>query len=95
MLREWEIGVYFNSGMYYGETYKIMLDNLLLLVNEERQPLAPAEFTAGWYYGLSGHDKEDKILQCYEPDNELTNLLYDGMEAYIAGDNKSGSAKIA
>ena len=37
----------------------------------------------------------DKILHCYEPDNKLTNLLYDGMEAYIAGDYKSGSAKIA
>ena len=81
--------------MYSGELYKIFLDSLPLDINQERQPLAPAEFTAGWYYGLSGHDKKDKILQCYEPDNKLTDLLYDGMEAYIAGDNKTGSAKIA
>ena len=37
----------------------------------------------------------DKILECYKPDNKLTNLLYDGMEAYIAGDYKSASEKIA
>ena len=81
--------------MYVGETEKIFLDSLPLLVSQERQPLAPAEFTAGWYYGLSGHDKKDKIIHCFEPDNNLTNLLYDGMEAYIAGDYKSGSEKIA
>ena len=74
----------------------LWLNNILLqFVDEERKPLAPAEFTAGWYYGLSGHDKRDKILNCYEPDNKLTNLLYDGMEAYIAGDHKSGGEKIA
>ena len=35
-LREWEKGVYFNSGMCSGEMYKIYLDGLPLLVDQER-----------------------------------------------------------
>ena len=40
----------------------------------------PAEFFAGWYYGLSGHDKRDKIIDCYEPDDKITGLLNQSMQ---------------
>ena len=55
--------------------------------SENRHQYAPAEFIAGRYYGLSGHDKRDKIYECFEADTqELTNKLYDSMESYIDGD---------
>ena len=61
----------------------------------DRQAYAPAEFIAGWYYGLSGHDKRAKVHECFVADRKLTNKLYNAMESYIAGDRKSGDAFMA
>ena len=95
-IREWKEGVYFNTGMFFGAVEKVFLDNAPAeeLTAPGRDPLAPAEFSAGWYYGLSGHDKRDKVLECYEKNPHLTNKLYDAMEAYIAGDTKKGDTKM-
>ena len=60
-----------------------------------RDPYAPAQFTAGWYYGIAQKDKRDDILDCFKTDEDLTNTLYNAMEAYIAGDTTSGDAKIS
>ena len=53
----------------------------------DRDQKAPAEFIAGWYYGSwAQEDKRDYIIGCYKPNEDLTNTLYDAMEAYIKGD---------
>ena len=41
-LREWEQGVFYNSGMFAGQIGKVYLDNL------PQVPEVPAEFFAGW-----------------------------------------------
>ena len=48
--------------------------------------MAPAQFATGWLYGVTQEDKEYDILSCYTQNEDLTNSLYDAMEAYIAGD---------
>jgi hypothetical protein len=57
---------------------------------EDRDEAAPAQFIAGWFYGIEGEDKRDYILGCYKADEDLTNTLYDAMEAYIKGDESTG-----
>jgi len=61
---------------------------------EDRDATAPAQFVAGWYYGVIGDDKRDYIIDCYQMNDDLTNALYDGMEAYIAGDQETGDSKM-
>ena len=56
---------------------------------------APAQFVAGWLYGVDGWDKRDYIIGCYQSNDDLTNALYDAMEAYIAGDQKTGDSKMS
>ena len=65
-----------------------------LLQTTGRDPQAPAQFTAGWYYGIAQEDKRDDLMQCYQTDSNLTDTLYDAMEAYIAGDSETADAKI-
>ena len=89
-LKEWEEGVFFNSGMFAGQIEKFFLD-----FKPERDPIAPARFIAGWYFGLTIDDYVEYILECYEPNEDLTNALYDGMEAYMSGDIVTGETKMA
>ena len=77
------------AGLYPPKTKEYEQDR------DDRQPYAPAEFIAGRYYGLSGHDKRDKIHECFKADKELTDKLYDSMESYIGGDLESGDALMA
>ena len=60
-----------------------------------RDPYAPAWFTAGWYDGITDENFINVIFNCYQPDNDLTNALFDAMEAQIAGDTASGDALMA
>ena len=49
------------------ENYTHSANNAIMTDGTDRDPtLAPAEFYAGWYYGLSGDDKRDKVVECYE-----------------------------
>lgn len=48
--------------------------------------MAPAKFAAGWYYGITGEDERRTIKNCFQINDELTNLLYDAMAAYVRGD---------
>ena len=58
--------------------------------------MAPALFLAGWYYNLAFNVGESNYIKvCYEPNEDLTNTLYDAMEAYIDGDSQTGDAKMA
>ena len=52
----------------------------------KRDPQTPGYFISGWYYGVTNETKMDDILGCYKESEDLTNTLYDAMEAYIAGD---------
>jgi len=56
--------------------------------------MAPAQYIAGRFYGVEGEDKRDYILDCYKTVDDLTDTLYDGMEAYIKGDVATGEAKM-
>ena len=86
---EWEEGVFFNSGMFAGQLGKIFLDNAPAeqLSASNRDAMAPAQFAAGWFDGISHEDKRDDLYKCYSKNDDLTNALYDAMEAYIAGDS--------
>ena len=57
--------------------------------------MAPALFIAGWYFNLTLEGEVNYIKECYEPNEDLTNALYDAMEAYIDGDTQTGDAKMA
>jgi hypothetical protein len=84
--------------MFFGQFEKIFVD-----ANEQYPPTskgslrdntAPAQFSAGWYYGVSTEDKRDQILECFTESDGLTNTLYDAMEAHIAGDDKTADEKM-
>ena len=55
---------------------------------------APVYFAAGWYFGVTSIDKRYDILACMERRDDLTNNLYDAMEAYISGNSKNGDQKM-
>ena len=38
---------------------------------------------------------EAVIIDCFKPDEKLTNALYDSFAAYDQGDNETGDAKFA
>ena len=98
-VKEWEQGVFFNSGMYVGDVEKIFLDNApqswrTFMSDTTRDPTAPAQYMAGWFYGVSQEDDRDEIMQCFKQSDDLTNKLYDAMEAFASGDHKSGDEMI-
>ena len=71
------------------------VEKYFLSIEPIRYEMAPALFIAGWYMELNQHGDQDHILPCYEPNEDLTNALYDAMEAYIDGDTQTGDAKMA
>jgi len=60
----------------------------------KRDSSAPSQFVSGWLYGTTLMDKRMDIMKCYKVSDDLTNTLYDAMEAYISGDQKTGDAKM-
>ena len=92
VIREWSQGVFFNSGMFTGQIEKIILDNA---PKPERDQRAPELFIEGWYGGFSGVYLEDYLDQCFVQNAELTDTLYDAMEAYINNDPVTGDQKMA
>ena len=71
------------------------LEKQFLSVDPIRLEIAPASFIAGWYYNLTLDNKVKYIEQCYTPNEDLTNALYDSMEAYMKGDTQTGDEKMA
>ena len=73
--------------MNNGQFQKLYFDNTPVdyLSFEYDEKYDPADFYAGWYYGLSGHDKRDKIHDCYEPNEKLSAKFNEGIEAALAG----------
>ena len=43
---------------------------------------------------MTSEDRTDELLECYKPSDDLTNTLYEAMEAYIQGDKSAGDAKM-
>ena len=63
---------------------------------KKRMSDAPGEFLAGWVYGVSFQkdDIRNDIMSCIKFDDDLTNDMYDGMEAYEKGDQDTGKKKM-
>ena len=57
--------------------------------------MAPAEFIAGWLFGITtqADSERDEIMACYTPNADLTSDYYEGMAAFEANDQKTGTAK--
>ena len=80
--------------MFAGKVGKIFIDYLppYSSFNSFEGDYAPAEFFSGWYQGISGHDKQDKIHDCYEPNQAITDLLNEGFQQ-LSG-NHSGNLQL-
>ena len=101
-LEQWKAGNYFVAGKFAAMAAQYMgiaPPNGQLEVRSQtksdRDPYAPAQFTAGWYYGIAGKDKRDKIVECFKPNDKLTNFLYEAFDEYIAGNKMAGDAYLA
>ena len=82
-ISSWKDGNYFNSGMYTGIVSTLMG---LTPSKDSDEDLAPAQFVAGWLYGITNDDKRDYIMSCYKSDSNLTSTLKEALDAYIDGD---------
>ena len=91
-IRGWNRADFFSSGMFTGRIEKIILDNA---PKSERNQRAPELFMEGWHVGLSGVYEEHFLDQCFVQNTELTDTLYDAMEAYINNDPVTGDQKMA
>jgi len=95
MFKTWDEGVFYNAGMFAGRIDKIMLDNLPQQNDTTQDPQAPAQFIAGWLYGITLNTIEDRdaIIDCYKSNTDLTSDYYDAMADYKAGKTSDGDAK--
>ena len=97
MLTLWDQGVYFNAGMYDGYIAQRM-GLVESPYNEEledgpvRDLQGPAQFLAGWLYGISDQtmDKRDDIIACFTPSHDLMKYVYHAMNQYIKGNKHKG-----
>ena len=58
--------------MFAGQVSKIFLDNApssetdtSFKFETTKEPTAPAQFAAGWYYGITSIDKRTEIDNCF------------------------------
>ena len=54
--------------------------------------MGPAQFIAGWLYGISDQtmDKRDAIVDCFTPSHDLMKEVYHAMNQYIKGNKDKG-----
>ena len=98
VLNDWNVKDFFGTGYFSGDMVKIVLDNAPkteLSKKSHRDYLAPAQFIAGWHTGLRSEIRWDQILDCFRPNHDLTDTLYDAMEAYVADDFTTGDEYMA
>ena len=69
--------------------------NAVMRVGSDRDPTAPAQYMAGWFYGVSTEDDRDEIMKCFKQSDDLTNKLYDAMDDFASGDHKAGDELIS
>ena len=97
-LSQWSEGVFFNSGMFAGQVGKVFLDNApasQVMSETTRDMNAPTYFMEGYYGAFTGVWDQTYLEECFVQNQELTDNLYDAMEAYIREDPKTGEQKMA
>ena len=74
-----------------------MIESLLTFLTETRDPMAPAQMSAGWLFGISNQEQEmrDAIVACYKVNDDLTNDYFEGMAAYESGDIHTGEKRFS
>ena len=96
-VREWQQGVFFNSGMFAGQIGKVFLDNApasQLPPETKRDMNAPIYYIEGYYGEITGVWDQTYLEQCFVQNKKLTDTLYDAMEAYIRNDPVTGAEKM-
>ena len=70
---------------------------LASLLTETQDAMAPAQFIAGWAFGISNQslDLRDAIVQCYTTNDDLTATYYDAQAAFATGDFETGHQKLS
>jgi hypothetical protein len=101
MVERWQTGVYFDAGMYDGQIsqYMGLVPNPypdMVFADDAQNPEAPAQFIAGWLYGVStqAFNMQDAIVACYTRNDDLTAAYYDAQAAFVAGDSQTGYSKL-
>ena len=79
------------AGAIAGHIEQIFLENSKDITSIE---YAPALFWAGRYESLTNEDETDYILDCFIPSQELTDKIFEAMEAYIVSDHHLGYTKM-
>jgi hypothetical protein len=94
----WDRGVFFDSGMFGGRNDLIFIQQAPAqqLADDAQNPEAPAQFIAGWLYGVStqAFNMQDAIVACYTRNDDLTAAYYDAQAAFVAGDSQTGYSKL-
>jgi len=99
MMQEFGWGDYRAAGMYEAQIaqYLDMAPNNYhnVFAGAERLPIAPAEFIAGWLYGVSFQTENWRFEfeNCYKVDKNITDDVYDAMEAYEKNDYDTAQKK--
>ena len=50
---------------------------------------APADYLAGYFYGITGFDIRDQLHDCFTPSMQLSSNLENGMKYLITGNENS------
>ena len=68
-----------------------------MVADDAQDPMAPAQFIAGWLYGITTHtiSKQDEIVACYTTNDDLTADFYDAQAAFASGDQTTGWSKLS
>ena len=93
----WINGSYQNAGFYSAKSSKLVglaPEPKIEIKYKDRDPRVPAFFASGWFEYIADEWDIRPISECFKADEQLTNLLYDAMEALIAGDNDTGLPKL-
>ena len=68
----------FTAGSWSNSSQMSLFESSMYpMASSERDPLTPAYFMAGVYYGIFEEDVTTEVLKCFNQSEELTNSLYD------------------
>ena len=56
---------------------------------------APADYLAGYFYGITGFDIRDQLYECFTPSMQLSSNLEQGMRNLINGNEGFAKEKMA
>ena len=55
---------------------------------------APADYLAGYFYGVTGFDIRDQLHECFTPSMQLSSYLEQGMRNLITGNEGVAKEKM-